>query len=451
MKNTTTLVAITVSVLASMHGNANVKQSSAQGPSELAKAYQSEILYLVNYKKSISQKIAALKQNQIQTLQQAKRSLNNIESKLLQAQLRNNDLEKRLSRIEERNGDLLTSRNLLLQILEQSGVAEPQNSKGEELQNALTNIFSERLATLEKANQGIVSKADFFDINGQQRKGEILSLGQVAKIGLLADKAGPLVPVGEGKFKIDRYLSTKEFTELKAGKLSTLPVFLFEDANKSIVKEESKSWYATVQSGGAIAWIIVLLGIAGFFLCLVRLAVLYNADPLKSRKWNTIHSLVKAGELEKAMQIANKEKGAVYSLVLRIVANMKMAKNTVEEVVSECLIQETQKIDRFSTIILVIASIAPLLGLLGTVTGIIATFDSITRYGTGNPRLLSGGISEALVTTMLGLIVAIAVMLVGQSLAAWGSKIKLRLEQFALEVFNSFSETENKLSKEAEA
>ncbi|MEQ8939337.1 MAG: MotA/TolQ/ExbB proton channel family protein, partial [Gammaproteobacteria bacterium] len=58
-----------------------------------------------------------------------------------------------------------------------------------------------------------------------------------------------------------------------------------------------------------------------------------------------------------------------------------------------------------------LAALAPLLGLLGTVTGIIETFQSITLYGTGDPRVMSGGISQALVTTVMGLLVAIPLLL----------------------------------------
>ena len=67
--------------------------------------------------------------------------------------------------------------------------------------------------------------------------------------------------------------------------------------------------------------------------------------------------------------------------------------------------------ERFLSTLGMLASIAPLLGLLGTVTGMIDTFHVITQYGTGDPRMMSGGISEALVTTMLGLSVAIPLLL----------------------------------------
>lgn len=67
--------------------------------------------------------------------------------------------------------------------------------------------------------------------------------------------------------------------------------------------------------------------------------------------------------------------------------------------------------ERFLSTLGMLAAIAPLLGLLGTVTGMIDTFHVITLHGTGDPRMMSGGISEALVTTMLGLSVAIPIML----------------------------------------
>ena len=65
-----------------------------------------------------------------------------------------------------------------------------------------------------------------------------------------------------------------------------------------------------------------------------------------------------------------------------------------------------------------LAAVAPLLGLLGTVTGIIETFQSITLYGTGDPRIMSGGISQALVTTVMGLLVAIPLLLLHSFLAS---------------------------------
>jgi len=103
-------------------------------------------------------------------------------------------------------------------------------------------------------------------------------------------------------------------------------------------------------------------------------------------------------------------------------------------------LHESTHLNRFGAVIMVIAAVSPLLGLLGTVTGMISTFDVITEFGTGDPKLLSGGISIALVTTQLGLIVAIPLLLLGNMLSGWAERIKDDIERSALRVINQFVE-----------
>ena len=116
--------------------------------------------------------------------------------------------------------------------------------------------------------------------------------------------------------------------------------------------------------------------------------------------------------------------------------NLERDRQHLEDIVSESILHETPQLDRFGSTILVMAAVAPLLGLLGTVTGMISTFDVITEFGTGNPKLLSGGISEALITTELGLIVAIPALLLGNLLSGWSEGIKDDLDKSALRVTN---------------
>jgi len=80
----------------------------------------------------------------------------------------------------------------------------------------------------------------------------------------------------------------------------------------------------------------------------------------------------------------------------------------------------------------VIAAVAPLLGLLGTVTGMISLFEVITRFGTGDPKLLAGGISEALITTEVGLIVAIPILLIHNYLRNRKNRIGSDLQLHAM-------------------
>ena len=85
---------------------------------------------------------------------------------------------------------------------------------------------------------------------------------------------------------------------------------------------------------------------------------------------------------------------------------------TLELKLDEAILRESAKLDRFLWAIKVVSAVAPLMGLLGTVTGMIRVFTTITLVGTGDPKMMASGISEALVTTMLGLLVAIPLVLI---------------------------------------
>jgi len=99
----------------------------------------------------------------------------------------------------------------------------------------------------------------------------------------------------------------------------------------------------------------------------------------------------------------------------------------------ESLVQHRQNsLERHIQTIFVLASVAPLLGLLGTVTGMISTFEAISRFGTANARALASGISEALITTQVGLIVAVPGLFMGHVIRRRTDDIQNRMERFAL-------------------
>lgn len=102
---------------------------------------------------------------------------------------------------------------------------------------------------------------------------------------------------------------------------------------------------------------------------------------------------------------------------------------TVESKLDEAIIKETPALERWLPLLKIIAAVAPLLGLLGTVTGMIVTFQAITLFGTGDPKLMAGGISQALVTTVLGLVVAIPMVFLHSVLAARSKALIQILEE----------------------
>mgnify|MGYP001403633820 FL=1 len=144
--------------------------------------------------------------------------------------------------------------------------------------------------------------------------------------------------------------------------------------------------------GKEIGYAIIVVGLLGTLLALYKLFVLYvmrravkkQADSKDLDQKNPLGRVLKVGEEHFSKDI-----------------------DTLELKLAEAIMAERPNIERYIGVVKIISVVAPLAGLLGTVTGMIVTFQQITLYGTGDPKLMAGGISQALVTTVLGLLVAI--------------------------------------------
>ena len=148
-----------------------------------------------------------------------------------------------------------------------------------------------------------------------------------------------------------------------------------------------------VAQGKEVGYIIIGLAIFGFLLAIYR----FIALGITSMK---VRSQLKHADTPKK----NNPLGRV---LLSWYDNQDADLETLERKVDEAVVKEVPKLQRGLSILKILAVIAPLLGLLGTVTGMIQTFQSITLFGTGDPKLMAGGISQALITTVLGLMAAI--------------------------------------------
>jgi len=122
----------------------------------------------------------------------------------------------------------------------------------------------------------------------------------------------------------------------------------------------------------------------------------------------------------------------------------------LDDAIQETFLHEFPKLERFLPSIRMLSSVAPILGLLGTVTGIIATFDMITVVGGGKPRLLAGGISEALITTATGLIIAIPGLLAHSFLSGRINGIIAETERFAASLSNLIKQNQEMLKHNSE-
>ncbi len=148
--------------------------------------------------------------------------------------------------------------------------------------------------------------------------------------------------------------------------------------------------------GGVVGYVIIVLGIIGGLIAIWRLLVLSAVSAKVNRQIKNINQPDTGNPLGRVLKVAHDLPNAGIE--------------TVELKLGEAILRETPKFNSMLPLLKIISVVAPLLGLLGTVTGMIVTFQAITLYGAGDPKLMAGGISTALVTTVLGLVVAIPIV-----------------------------------------
>ncbi|MDP6673494.1 MAG: MotA/TolQ/ExbB proton channel family protein, partial [Gammaproteobacteria bacterium] len=151
-----------------------------------------------------------------------------------------------------------------------------------------------------------------------------------------------------------------------------------------------------VQQGGLVGYLIIALGCIGLLIAFERMFVLGLASRKVTAQLNS-DSPSQDNALGRVLSVAE--------------GNRSADTETLELKLSEAIFKEIPALNRALLFLKIISVVAPLMGLLGTVTGMINTFQAITLYGTGDPKLMAGGISQALVTTVLGLTVAIPMVL----------------------------------------
>ena len=152
-----------------------------------------------------------------------------------------------------------------------------------------------------------------------------------------------------------------------------------------------------VEQGGPVGYVILAIGLIGLLIALERFVTLFLIGGKVSR------------QLKSDTANADNPLGRV---MLVKEQNPNADTETLELKLSESILREVPKLSSRLTLIKIISVVAPLIGLLGTVTGMINTFQAITLFGTGDPKLMAGGISQALVTTVLGLVVAIPMVFI---------------------------------------
>lgn len=318
-----------------------------------------------------------------------------------------------------------------------AGRGSPPPDDGLDATELLAHTFAAGLATLREDASIRLAPGEFFDERGAKVSGTVLHLGAVAALGVAEPAGGALAPAGGGRLMV---VDRSALPGLRAWMAQQAParlrVHLFDPRSGPPSAANSGHVEGLLRQGGLLVWPILGLGLLALLVALERVVTLFRARHGGARLLAAVLEAARAGAWQRAAERCAGSGAALAPVLAAALAARGLPHDARRDRVEEALLAQAPRLERHLGLLHVVAAVAPLLGLLGTVTGMIATFAVITRHGTGDPRLLAGGISEALVTTELGLVVAIPTLLLHAWLAARIDRTLDGLEEGALRVSN---------------
>ena len=303
---------------------------------------------------------------------------------------------------------------------------------------------------LQESRTSAFFNQNILDAQGYQKQVRLLRLGQIlfayktpsGQVAIAASTSG-----GEQGFRwnenipqwaknnissvIDRPMSKRD--------VYYLPIDVTQQLAADQNYGKSDLW-KKLAAGGPVMIPLAIVAILALALIAERFVFLSRQGGNTVKVAEDILKACHAGDFQKAEQIAVENPSVISRSLLACLSHRLDGTTAMEDSIAESVLHELPKVERFLSSIGILAGVAPLLGLLGTVTGMITTFNTITMFGSGQPRLMAGGISEALLTTAAGLTIAIPVLLVHSFLSSRADKLIADTERFAATLLNLLRE-----------
>lgn len=289
---------------------------------------------------------------------------------------------------------------------------------------------------------------------GDPQEMRTVTFGNVFAYGL-NDLGDPFIIRQTGKLGADRYAIEKVGAPaLKTQLQKDIPewdknasitgdvvVDVMQNDNTGILVSGKKVNMSTkiitwLKAGGPVLFPLIILMAWAMVLVVLKLRQYSIKHKRNKDFYQNVAKLLDSKENDKAYEYAKSKKGVVAKVIRTCLEHSKWNRTSAEKAVREILIDEVPQLEKHLATLAVIAGAAPLLGLLGTVTGMISLFQVITHYGTGDPKIMAGGISEALITTQTGLSVAIPILLVHNALRNRSQFIQTEIEKHAIRILN---------------
>ncbi|MEO7426347.1 MAG: MotA/TolQ/ExbB proton channel family protein [Fibrobacteria bacterium] len=198
-----------------------------------------------------------------------------------------------------------------------------------------------------------------------------------------------------------------------------------------------KAFQKEFDGGGWVMFPIMALALAGILIVIEKVILFLRMDQSADKLSGKVQALAKAGRIQEAIKLCKESRGSVGRVLQAILENAGGTREEAESRAHEVMLNESPALEKRITTMNILAAASPLVGLLGTVTGMVRLFDVITVHGTGNPKLMAGGISEALIATKWGLGVAIPMLLAYNFLDNWSTKVITNMEKYSARLVNT--------------
>lgn len=264
----------------------------------------------------------------------------------------------------------------------------------------------------------------------KQFKGEVINLsGQKEQVGVL--RVGPFAAAtADGRFlswDVGQQQLTVLPTQPSSADRNDVVAYLNGQSTEMLIDPSRGQLFLLLDrmpklmerlhQGGEVGYLIMALGLIGVLVSIWQMMKLTLTEHKVRRQLSNPAQLSEGNPLGRVLQAVSRSKLGLEQLELKV---------------DEVILKEVPRIEKGQSIIKLLAAVAPLLGLLGTVVGMIATFQSITLFGTSDPKLMAGGISQALMTTVLGLVVAIPLLFCHSYLTGRSRRITQILQEKSL-------------------
>ncbi len=311
---------------------------------------------------------------------------------------------------------------------------------------------------MTRSGQVTLQQGAYVGRDGESHNGDILTLGKFTALYRSPEEVGFLTysPDSKKLFALthlpDRKMS-KGIASYFSGKTNMVPIDIA--SGESLVGIHGKrSILQEFKSGGKIMFPILLVGLVVLAFTAYKLFYLKRVHGDTDTIMGAVNDLAAKGDWPGVDAIVQKHQNHNWPVVNVIRAGIgarREDRETLESVLQEAILREIPRLERGVSVMAVLGAIAPLLGLLGTVTGMIKTFQVITLYGTGDPKLMSSGISEALVATKWGLCIAVPTMLIHTLLSRRVHGVVSDMEEKAVTMSNTIQKEQRRGSHIASA